>query len=141
MKFIIDSNIIISALIKDSKTREIILKSGFDFYHPSIAIRNLNKYKKEIIRKAHINDKEFDELLKMVLEKVYIINEKHFIDKIEEAKEIIGKIDLEDIPFLALALSIPNNEIWTEDSDFEKQDKIKVWKTENIVKLHKGKLI
>ncbi len=32
MKLIVDSNVVISALIRDSKTREIILESDIDFF-------------------------------------------------------------------------------------------------------------
>ena len=38
-------------------------------------------------------------------------------------------IDIKDSPILACALSIPNEGIWTEDKDFEKQTKIPIWKT------------
>ena len=36
MRFVIDTNIILSALIKDSSTRKIILKSGWNFYYPEM---------------------------------------------------------------------------------------------------------
>ena len=34
MKVILDVNVILSALIRDSTTRKIILNSEFDFYFP-----------------------------------------------------------------------------------------------------------
>jgi predicted nucleic acid-binding protein len=43
-------------------------------------------------------------------------------------------IDLNDSPILACALAIDNQGIWTEDKDFEKQNKIKIWKTADLKK-------
>jgi len=47
--------------------------------------------------------------------------------------EIIGKIDKKDIQFIALALAIKNNKIWSNDKHFEKQKKIQVYKTIDII--------
>ena len=38
-----------------------------------------------------------------------------------------------DFPFLALALSVANNGIWTADKHFERQKKVKIWKTDELV--------
>lgn len=54
-----------------------------------------------------------------------------------DAKRLIGEIDPDDVPFIALALAIHNEGIWTEDEDFKKQNKIKIWKTEDIINLLK----
>jgi len=133
MKLIIDSNAIMSALIKDSKSREIILESGFEFYHPEISLRNIIKYEGDIIEKSNVTKEQFKEIYNVLLEKMFIIKTEDFLDKLEEAKEIIGHTDIEDVPFIALALSIPNDGIWTDDEHFKKQNRIKVWATSDII--------
>ncbi len=45
MIFVIDTNILISALIRDSTTRKIIVKSGWEFYYPEISFHEVRKYK------------------------------------------------------------------------------------------------
>lgn len=132
MKLIIDSNIIISALIKDSKTREIILKSGFEFLHPERALKNIDKYKEEIIEKSGLNLSEYEKLLESLIESILLIDSDKFLYKLDEAKKIMIN-DIEDVPFVALALSVENDGIWSEDKHFEKQDKIRIWKTREIV--------
>ena len=42
-------------------------------------------------------------------------------------------IDEEDVVFLSTALSISDSVIWSDDRHFEKQDKVKVLKTEDII--------
>ncbi|MBI4014875.1 MAG: hypothetical protein HY365_02890, partial [Candidatus Aenigmarchaeota archaeon] len=52
-----------------------------------------------------------------------------------EAKRIMDKIDPDDTPFIALALAVENDGIWSSDKHFERQNKIKIWKTETLLKL------
>ena len=41
-------------------------------------------------------------------------------------------IDEKDAPIIACALAISNEGIWTEDKHFEKQNRIKIWKTKEL---------
>ena len=52
-----------------------------------------------------------------------------------EAMKIMSKIDEKDAQFIAVALSIKNDGIWSNDKHFEKQEKIQVFKTIDIIKL------
>lgn len=54
---------------------------------------------------------------------------------LKQAYEILKDIDEDDTPYLALALSIENDGIWSDDTDFDKQKKVKVVKTREMVKL------
>jgi len=46
-----------------------------------------------------------------------------------EALKIMENIDINDAPILACALAIRNQGIWTEDKHFEKQGKVRMWKS------------
>ena len=135
MKIVIDSNIIMSALIKDSITRKIIVESNNSFFHPKIALRNLEKYKSELIEKSNINEYELNEVLKDLLGKISLIEDEEFLVKLDEAKEIMGTIDIEDIPFIAAALAINADGIWSFNKHFLQQDKIKVITTEELINI------
>ena len=41
----------------------------------------------------------------------------------------MDKIDPDDTPFIALALAVENDGIWSDDKHFEQQNRIKIWKT------------
>ena len=83
MNIIIDSNVIMSALIKDSITRKIILESKNNFFYPKIALRNLEKYKTELIEKSNIDEYEFNEVLKDLLGKISLIEDADFLVKLD----------------------------------------------------------
>ena len=137
MILVIDSNILISALIKNSKTREIILRSGIKFLHPKISIKNLGKYKKEILEKSEMNEDDYGKIYDLLLNNVELFENEIFLDKLNEANKIIGETDIEDVPFIARALSIETNGIWSDDKPFQKQDKIKIFKTEEVIEFLK----
>ena len=59
MIIIIDVNILLSALIKNSTTREIIIKSGQDFRFPEISLHKIRKYKDLILEKSGLSESEF----------------------------------------------------------------------------------
>jgi predicted nucleic acid-binding protein len=44
----------------------------------------------------------------------------------------MDRIDPDDSPFIALAMSIENEGIWSDDKHFMVQDAIKIWKTAQL---------
>lgn len=133
--FIVDSNIIFSGLLKEGATRKILIESPFKLYAPEILIREIEKYKEILIKKSGIAKEEFTILFHLLTEDIEIISKEKYHDSIEEAKNIIGHIDRGDIPFIALALAINNDGIWTDDAHFKKQNKIKILNTKDILSL------
>ena len=53
----------------------------------------------------------------------------------DEALVIMGEIDEKDTQFIALALAINNDGIWSNDRHFDKQEKIKIYRTIDIINL------
>ena len=133
MKVVIGTNIIISALIKDSTTRRIIIESEWEFYYPEMSFHEVRKHKNIVLEKSGISEGEYAKLLNALLSRIKIVPEEHIKHKLKEAAKALGKIDPDDVVFLATALSISDSVIWSEDRDFEEQDKVKVLKTKEIM--------
>ena len=135
MKIVIDVNILISALLKDSKTRSIIKSSGMDFYFPEVAFHKIIKYKDYMIEKAQITEEDFILLLAKLFSHIKLISRREMLEQKIKAKELMKTIDEEDYPFVAAALSLGNDGvIWSEDKHFEKQNMVKVIKTNSLEK-------
>ena len=135
MKVVIDSNVLISALIKDSTTRKLIVESDLEFYYPEISLHEIRKHRNLVIEKSGIGEQEYAKMLNVLLSRITLVPEEHIQQKLEEAANILNKIDPDDVVFLATALSMPDSVIWSNDKDFERQDKVKVLKTEEMVKV------
>ena len=88
-----------------------------------------------MIEKSGMSEQEYNRLLNYLLKHITLIPEEIVHQKLEEANNILGKIDPDDVIFLSTALSLENSKIWSDDKHFEKQSKVSVFKTENILNL------
>ena len=135
MIFVIDSNILISALIRDSTTRKIIIESEWTFYYPEIAFHEIRKYKKLVLEKSGMAEMEYSVVLRRLLKHITLVSEEQFSHNLKGANEILGKIDVDYVVFLAVAMSLENSKIWSNDPHLNQQNKVKALKTEDVVKL------
>jgi predicted nucleic acid-binding protein len=135
MKFVIDTNIFLSALIKDGLTREIIINSPFKLFIPEQEIIEIKRYEELIGDKSKMNKEDLRDLIRTLLRYITIIRNENIIKFKCKAEEIIGKIDCDDVPFVAAALFL-NCPIWSEDKHFQKQNEIKTLKTKDILNLY-----
>ena len=133
MRIVVDTNILISSLIKDSITREILLLPCMDFYLPEFALEEVEAHKVKIIKLSGLSSDEIDFFLDLLLENISIVPAQTIRPHLKEAEKIIGDIDPGDIPFIALALAVDNDGIWTNDKHFKKVRKIKVWNTPELL--------
>lgn len=135
MIIIIDVNVFLSALIKDSTTREILLTYEQEFCFPERSLQKIRKYKSLIQEKSGLSDLDFLKLFHSLLKFIRIIPDEELLDHWEEAMKIMTPIDEEDVTFIAAALSQNNAVIWSDDKHFEKQDKVITLKTKDWVNL------
>jgi predicted nucleic acid-binding protein len=134
MELVVDSNIIISALIRDSLTRKIILDSTHRFYAPEFLRTEIEKYEDLIKEKSNLKESEVETLLNIVLGEIKILPIESYEDKLDKAEDLIGNEDIKDVPFLAVALH-KVYEIWSDDQDLHQQQKIEAKTTEEIIEL------
>ena len=139
MRIVIDSNILFSALIKDSITRKIILEYNGYFLFPSFIFEEMEEHKKELLDKSGLKIGEFNNLLELILKKVEIVPNEILKKYKQKALEIVKNIDVTDALFVACALAYSNSLIWTEDKRLKEQDKIKICNTKEIINLLKLK--
>ncbi|MBS3086795.1 hypothetical protein J4422_03780 [Candidatus Pacearchaeota archaeon] len=125
MKIVIDSNRVIAALIKDSTTRNLLFNKKFEFIAPSYIFSEINNYKFYILKKAHITEAYFDILIKILFENIFIIPESEYGKLIKTTKGEVS--DIKDIPYISVAIIKKAKGIWTHDSHFKEQNKIKVF--------------
>lgn len=133
MKVILDVNVILSALIRDSTTRKIILNSQFDLYFPESSLHKIRKYKDYILGKSGLSEEEYTQVMATLFKYIKLVPIEEIEKNWNEAKKIMYHIDKEDVIFIVVALSLDNAVIWSDDRHFEKQDKVKVLKTKDVV--------
>jgi predicted nucleic acid-binding protein len=135
MIIIIDVNVFLSALIKDSTTREILSTYEQEFCFPERSLQKIRKYKSLIQEKSGLSDLDFLKLFHSLLKFIRIIPDEKLLDSWDEAMRIMAHIDEEDVAFIAAALSQDSAIIWSNDRHFEKQDEVITLKTKDLVNL------
>ncbi len=135
LKLILDTNLVIAALInKYSTIRDLLRSTQIQFYCPQHMIEEIEKYKEYILQKSSLTENEFYFTLYYLLEKVTVVQKECFGENMLEAKEKMEKIDVKDAPFLALALSLPNDGILSNDPHFDKVG-LRRWSVKEILTL------
>jgi predicted nucleic acid-binding protein len=130
MKLVIDTNIIISALIKNGISRRIIISPLINFIAPDYMLQEISKYEKLICKKAKLNHDEFRLLLNLIFENINIIPKEDYKDQLNHAKTLID--DINDIPFIALCLASKADGIWSDDVHFKTQKDIMIFRTKEL---------
>lgn len=140
LRIVADTNILISALLKDHSIHARLIKSKFfDIYFPEYGLKEIEKYRGYIIAKRERDSQslslEFSE--RYIMEEVKIAPFDLYRQKIVDASEIMKEIDEKDAPILALALQLCCP-IWSNDKHFKRQKATKVYTTADLLDLLKS---
>jgi len=132
MRLVLDTNILIAALIKDSITRRILLLPDLEFLLPAFALDELARHRAKIVRAARLKGDELDLLLTLLLTSVAVVPYERIAPYLSDADALIGTIDPDDVPFVALALAEEHDGIWSNDRAFEDLPGIQCWTTTSL---------
>ncbi len=131
MRLVVDTNILIAALIRDSGIRDLLTHLDAELFLISFSYDEI-KHQNELLQKAHLNEASFKAILWQLTRKCVILDDKFILPHWEEAKKIMWEIDPKDTPFIAAALAT-DADIWNDDAHFSKQNTIKVWTTSELM--------
>ena len=130
MKIVVDTNSIISALIKNGISRRIIVSPVIRFITPDYTLQEISKYEKLICKKAKINHDEFKLLLNLIFEHITIVPKEDYNGLLNRAKTLIEDVD--DVPFIALCLASKADGIWSDDAHFKTCKEVIIFRTKEL---------
>ncbi len=133
MRLLVDTNRFIAALIRDSISRRIIMEMNAELIVIPFMEREVEKYKPLIMQKTGMDEFELELLIDILNAKMIVLSEEAVTPYMSAAEEIMDKIDPDDTFFIAAALAT-GADIWSDDEHFQKQNRIKVWKTKDLMK-------
>jgi predicted nucleic acid-binding protein len=138
MKVVVDANVVMAALNKPSITREVLLYPYIDYYSPSYLLEEIKEHEDEIATKAGEN---YREALNMIMKKLIIIGYDSYKAKMGEADKIIGHIDKDDVQYIALALALDVDGIWSYDPHMKKQNIVEVFSIGALISLIRSGIV
>ena len=135
MELVLDTNILISAILKDSHTRHFLLLSKHSFFVPEFILNEISDHLEELEGKTFLLGDELKRILDEVILKanIGIISTDELKEQVLRAKEISPDVD--DIPYLALALKL-GCAIWSNDRELkEKQSIVIVYNSKEVLNM------
>jgi len=136
MNIVLDTNVFISCLLSNSLSRFLLSSKNVVFFIAEYSLEEINEHRLELIEKFG-EEREFDEILSFLLSKLRIVKNDEIKSFKEQAKEIMDLIDKDDTPVIAVALAINADGIWSFDEHFKRQNRIRVFDTNEIFELVK----
>lgn len=131
MKLVIDANIVVAALIKEGKVREIIASRKFELVSPDFVLDEIKKYEGYICEKSGLGKDEFELLMALIFQNRIIASSQEYEAHKEIAKKLIEK-DVKDVPYVACYLALKCDKIWTNDYDYKGKKEIKTISTAEL---------
>ena len=132
MKLVIDANVVISALIADSKTRELIVTVEPDLLTPAFVYDEIDNYEELIVEKSGMDPDRVTQFIDLLFQYIEVVPADDFYPDIEKADTAIGDTDPDDVLYLACAIA-SDAAIWSDDSDFDKQDLVETYSTSDVI--------
>ena len=131
MDLVIDANILMSAIIATGgKNYDIIFDDRINLFSVDKLLMELEKHKPEILEKSRLSEEDFDIFLALISSRIEFIPYAEFNEFSAEAEKITPDVD--DTEYFALALKLKCG-IWSNDKKLKKQDKVKVFSTEDLI--------
>jgi predicted nucleic acid-binding protein len=132
MKLVVDANVIISALIADSKTRELIVTLEPYLLTPEFVHDEIENYEELIVEKSGMIPDRVTQFIDLLFQYIEVVPASEFYPHIEQAEEAIGDTDPDDVLYIACALA-SDADIWSDDSDFEEQHVVEAYTTSDVI--------
>ncbi|QLG48663.1 PIN domain-containing protein [Natrinema halophilum] len=129
---VIDANVVISALIADSKTRELIVTLEPNLLTPEFVHNEIENYEEPIVEKSGLTPDRVTQFIDLLFQYIEVVPASEFYPYIEQAEKAIGDTDPDDVLYIACALASDAN-IWSDDSDFEEQHVVKAHSTSDVI--------
>ena len=132
MEFVVDANVLFSAIIKEGGTAELLFDTRLSLYAPEFFIYEFMKYKDLILAKTSRTEEEFVGIMHLLKEVIEVVPKKDYSAFVKEAETISP--DEKDVMYFALALKLKCS-IWSNDKKLKEQDKVKVYSTTEMMRL------
>ena len=137
VRVVIDTNVLIGALVKDNSYKARILRNRqFLFFFPDYGLIEIEKFRNYICSKRGmpLGCPSYDYALKFLLESVTIVPQQLYKDQVSRAYSEMAAIDPKDTPFLALALHL-ESPLWSDDTHLKRQALVPCYSTNEILDL------
>jgi len=132
MNLVVDANVVISALIADSKTRELVVTLEPDLLTPAFVHDEIGNYQALIVEKSGMEPNRVEQFIDLLFQYIEVVPADEFYPAIDQADDALGDTDPDDVLYLACAIAT-DAAIRSDDSDFEVQNLVETYSTSDVI--------
>ncbi len=134
MAIVVDTNVVIAALIRRGAVRELLLTHPGSFFTPETCVKEVWEHRRVWGRDNASDDEMMEEVLLLAEDVLTVVPEHVYSKRMTEAANLTD--DPDDAPVIALALSMDNDGLWTFNTrDFSKarlKEKVRILGTGDV---------
>ncbi len=138
MRLVVDANVLLSGIVRDSVTRSLLLDSRLELFAPAHLLKEVERHvlqDEEIQRKTKLGSEELGAIYAHLLKSIKTIHAS-LRERKEYEKNLAVALKLathpEDAPYLAAALTL-DCPVWSNDAGLSRQQKVPVITTAKLV--------
>ncbi|MEZ3114761.1 PIN domain-containing protein [Halobaculum sp. MBLA0147] len=132
MTLVVDANVVISALVADSATRELVVTLRPDLLTPAFVHDEIDNYEPLIVEKSGMEPERVSQFVDLLFQYIDVVHADDFYRAIDTADDAIGDTDPDDVLYLACAVA-SDAAIWSDDADFDEQSLVDVYSTGDVL--------
>ncbi len=133
MNLVVDANIVLAAIIRNSTSRRLLLDLNLSLFAPEVlkgeVLRHIES-DEEIQQKVNLSVAELRDIFDLICSRITFIQEEIYSEYEKESMEVAPH--KEDAPYIALALHL-KCPLWSHDGGIAKQKLVEVVNTKQIV--------
>ena len=108
---------------------------GHDLHVPEYLFNEIETHRDELAKRSGQTSDALEEALRILRGHVTEHEEAAYVDELGKASSLLGGRDPKDTPYVALALALPADGIWTEDRGLVSLGGLAVYRTSDLVRL------
>lgn len=89
----------------------------------------------ELSKRSGQTTDALEEALRILRSHITEHDEAVYVNELEKADSLLGGRDAKDIPYVALALALPADGIWTEDRGLVSLGRLTVYRTSDLARI------
>lgn len=135
MELIVDANVLLSSLLKEAITRELLLDSRLKLFAPEHLILETSRHLKEnsdLRKRMKLKDQELEELFSLLTGRIETFPKEIYQPFYQKALTLAPHF--EDAPYLALALFL-KLPVWSNDKGLRDQEEVRIIPTQELIDL------
>jgi len=132
LKLVVDTNVLLSALIADSATRTLFRSVDERLVAPEMLQHELDRHRGLVLEKSGLTETELAYLVGGLFDRVELVPDDELDAYRGVAENALADVDPDDVIFLATALAADGT-IWSDDRHFREQDLVPVVTTEDVM--------